>query len=318
MSLLRPKSRLRSASEKAKHRWGRAAALCGVFLSLLFPEFALTQQQQAAVQPPPATSMTPQQAVQPAPAAPAATTPTSRPLSASLEFGAGFTYDGNKNWDGPFVRADVQQNAKTGWSVELARAGSFGDTGMLMIAGLTRDFNPKWYADFAVASSREGFFLPAVSANSTLHRKWLHDHMATSFGGGYDRFKDHTNQYRWGGSVSYRLKRPWEFNAGIGFARSDALPVTTRSQFVGVTEGHDKKRLLSLRATFGYEAYQIIGGDTSIADFQSHEISVRVQQWVRPGWGFAVGAAYYSNPYYQRKGAEVSFFKNFGGQKGAR
>jgi YaiO family outer membrane protein len=232
--------------------------------------------------------------------------------SGSIEFGAGYSYDGDRNWDGPYIRGMIEQSPGTEWTAEVARVRAFADTGFLFIGGLTHDFGEKWFADFNAASSHQGFFLPRFSAEAEFHRKWLREgRLVASFGAGYDRYKDQTNVYQFPFSVSYALTRQWKVEGGMGFAYSAPDPVLSRAQFFAVTQGREKKHLVTVRAEFGSESYQIIAPDLSISNFHSRGISLRWRQWIHGSWGYKVSAGYYSNPYYLRKGAELGFFRDF-------
>jgi len=230
----------------------------------------------------------------------------------SIDFGGGYSYDGYRNWDGPYLRGTIKQNADTSWTLGVARVASFSDSGALFLGGLTRYFGSKWWADFNLASSYGGFYLPAFSTDATFHKKWLaRGKLVTSFGLGYDHFKDEHNTYRWPVSLGYELNPRWRVEGGVSFAYTKPNPSASREQFVSISYGRDRKYSVSVRGEFGHQSYEIIPPNVGISDFASHAVSVNWRQWLRRDFGFNVGAEYYSSVYYPSRSVNLGFFKDF-------
>jgi YaiO family outer membrane protein len=236
------------------------------------------------------------------------------PRTGSLEFGAGYNTmsAGYNSGDEVYLHADIDQNASTQWSGDVSRAQEFGDTGYLLIGGISHDFTDSFYGDLRAGGSNGGFFLPAFIVEGSLHKKWLSQkQLATSLGIGYDRAKVEDRDTRFSAGVKYFFRSPWMLESGITLNLSAPGTVFSHSQFVSVRQGRDKKYFVTLRGEFGSEPYQIIGPNTTITDFNSGAVSLAWRQWVRPSWGFNLGGQYYSNPYFQRKGVQLAIFKAF-------
>lgn len=255
--------------------------------------------------------------IQPLDPTAAGSAPASRskpPLSGALEFGAGYSAmsAGYNAGDQTYLHADIEQSSKTELSGDAVRAQDFGDTGYLLIGGVNHDFTSSFYGDLHMGGSSGGFFLPAFTAEGSLHKKWLSQkQLFTSLGIGYDRAKDAHRDKRLLASASYYFGRPWMLESGMTFNLSAPGTVFSHSQYLAIRQGRNNKYFVTLRGEFGNEAYQITGVNTSISDFRSRSVSLTWRQWVRAGWGFNLGGQYYSNPYFQRKGVQLGIFKHF-------
>ena len=230
----------------------------------------------------------------------------------TLEFGGGYNYDGSNNWDGPYVRGNLRLNGNTDSSIEVARAGAFDASGILFIGGLNRYFSKTWSASFGFATSAGGYFLPAFSTDGSVRKRWLKNRrLETSVGFGFDRYKDQHNSYSWPFSVSYALTPRWRVEGGVSFGYSNADAAMSRVQSAAVSYSRDKKYSISVRGELGSQPYGIIQGDVGVSNYATHGISLRWRQWLRPNFGFKLGAGYNYSPYFQSKGAELGFFKDF-------
>ncbi len=255
--------------------------------------------------------------IQPVATAATESAPASQPKpfhSGSVEFGAGYgsMSAGYSAAVDMYLHAAIDQNSKTQWSGDASRAQEFGDTGYLLGGGITRDFTGSLYGDLHMGGSSGGFFLPVLTVEGNLHKKWMSQkQLATSFGIGYDRAKDEHRDTRLLASAKYFFERPWMLEGGMTFNLSAPGTVFSHSQFVAIRQGRDKKYFVTLRGEFGSEAYQVIGPSTSISDFKSHSVTLTWQQWVHASWGLNFGGLYYSNPSFQRKGVQLGIFKAF-------
>jgi YaiO family outer membrane protein len=66
-----------------------------------------------------------------------------------------------------------------------------------------------------------------------------------------------------------------------------------------------------LNMEVGQEAYQLIGPSTVLTRFSSQTATVTWRKWVGKTWGFNLVANYYHNPFYDRGGGSLGFFKEF-------
>ena len=215
------------------------------------------------------------------------------------------------HWSGGYARG-VLQRGKNIWSGEINGEHEFSDAGVYLALGDTYNFNSDWYASLTVGSSAGGFFWPRFRADGFINRKWNErKQFITTLGFGYYAAKDvHRDHSIFLGTVYY-FQKPWIIEDGLRLNVSNPGTVLSPSGFVAVTQGHNKKRYITLKAGFGQEAYQLIGPTTALTRFPSQTFDVTWRQWVRKGWGFNVVASYYHSPFYERGGGSIGFFKDF-------
>ncbi len=236
------------------------------------------------------------------------------PASGEIDINGGYSFDGFKNWGGPSVSGSFEpRNSFNEWSAGVARVEEFGATGYLFESGVDRDLTDTWDVGLNIGGANS-FFLPQIAADITASRRWFDsDKFVTMFDGSYLRWQDVHRDYRWGVGAAYQFDRPWAVEAGVNIDVSTPGNVATEYQYVAVTQGREKKYLVTLRGEFGREAYQAIGPDTDISNFHSYGVSLKLRKWVGADWGFVATGNYYSNPFYQDKGIAVGFFKEFSG-----
>jgi YaiO family outer membrane protein len=158
------------------------------------------------------------------------------------------------------------------------------------------------------------FFLQRFSADMSASRRWFNsDKFVTRVEGSYLRWQDIHRDYTWGVEAAYHFDRPWAVSAGIDADVSTPGNVVTEYQYFAIKQGREKKHLITLRGEFGREGYKVIGPTTSIANFQSYGVSLRLRQWVGRSWGFVATGSYSSNPFYQDRGVTFGLFKEFSG-----
>jgi YaiO family outer membrane protein len=263
----------------------------------------------AAAQQDSTTAASPQQGGTDIPAAPAPI----KLLTNYVEAGGSYRQltDGFGDWSGGYARG-VFAVGKNIFNGEINGQHEFGDGGVYLAAGDTYNFNPDWYASLTLGSSVGGFFWPRFRADAFLNRKWLsRKQLITTLGYGYYNSKDvHRDQSVFLGTTYYFVK-PWIFEDGIRFNVSNPGTVFSAAGFVALTEGTNKHHYITVNAGFGEEAYQIVGPNTVLSQFQSQNLTITWRQWAGKNWGFNLVADYYHSPYYQRGGGSFGFFKEF-------
>jgi YaiO family outer membrane protein len=236
-----------------------------------------------------------------------------RLLTNFLEVGGSYQELSNDfgRWSGGYARG-VLERGKNIWSGEVNGEHEFGGAGVYFAAGDTYNFNSDWYASLTVGSSAGGFFWPRFRADGFVNRKWKErKQFITTLGFGYYAAKDvHRDHSVFLGTIYY-FQKPWIIEDGFRFNVSNPGTVLSPSGFVAVTEGHNKKRYITLKAGFGQEAYQLIGPAAVLTRFPSQTFDVTWRQWVGKSWGFNVVASYYHSPFYERGGGSIGFFKDF-------
>ena len=199
-----------------------------------------------------------------------------------------------------------------GFNGEATRQSRFGDTGWFYGLGWTRTWSQNWYTNASMGTSSRCFFLPKWRADGVINRKLLSKkQLVTSVGVGYDRYKTVQTATRATLGATYYFSAPFIIQGGVRFTYSNPGALMARSQYIAVTQGHDKEHYVVLRAEVGREAYQLIAPSTALFDFHMRDYSVTWRQWIGFNWGINVAAERYQNPSYTRTGATVGFFLDF-------
>jgi YaiO family outer membrane protein len=255
--------------------------------------------------------------IQSSPQQPGTTVPVApvpeRLLTNFLEVGVSYHELSNDfgRWSGGYFHG-VLVKGKNIWSAEINGEHEFSGAGVYLAVGDTYNFNSDWYASLTVGSSAGGFFWPRFRADGFINRKWSkRKQFITTLGFGYYAAKDvHRDHSIFLGTIYY-FQKPWIIEDGFRLNVSNPGTVVSPSGFVAVTQGHNKKRYITLKAGFGQEAYQLVGPSTALTRFPSQTFDITWRQWVRKGWGFNLVASYYHSPFYERGGGSIGFFKDF-------
>lgn len=98
---------------------------------------------------------------------------------------------------------------------------------------------------------------------------------------------------------------------GIVFNVSDPGSVNSRMPYAAVTLGREGAQYISLRVASGSEAYQAIGTQAQLVDFDSTSVALNWRKWLGPRWGLSAQAEYYRNPTYKRRTLGGGLFVQF-------
>jgi YaiO family outer membrane protein len=219
--------------------------------------------------------------------------------------------NGFGHWAGGYARGTVTTGNNV-WNAEVNGQYEFGDSGVYVAGGDTYNFNSNWYGSLTLGSSVGGFFWPRFRADAFINKKWMsRKQLITTFGFGYYEAKDvHRDHSFFLGSTYYFVK-PWIVEEGIRFNVSNPGSVFSPAAFVALTQGRSKQHYVTLRTGFGKEAFQLVGPTVSLSDFESQTLTATWRQWIGTNWGFNVVGDYYHNPFYQRGGTSLGFFREF-------
>ena len=238
---------------------------------------------------------------------------TIKQLTNFVETGASYLTlsNGYGYWAGGYSRG-VYERGSNVWDAEVNGQHQFGDAGVYFAAGDTHTFTPDWYGALTVGSSIGGFFWPRFRTDAFLNKKWLgRKQWITTAGFGYYAAKDAHRDHSFFLGSTYYFEKPWILEEGVYFNISNPGTVFAPAGFVAVTQGHNKKQYVTVRAGFGEEAYQLIGPAASLEQFNSQTLTITWRKWMGPNWGFNVVGDYYHSPYYVRGGSSFGFFKEF-------
>jgi YaiO family outer membrane protein len=239
--------------------------------------------------------------------------PGPRQLTNDVEAGGDYLNltNGFGNWAGGYARGTVT-TGKNILNAEVNGQREFGDAGVYLAGGDTYNFNSDWYGSITAGSSVGGFFWPRFRADGFINKKWMgRRQLITTFGFGYYAAKDVHRDHSFFVGSTYYFAKPWIVEEGIRFNVSNPGSVFSPAAFVAVTQGRNKQHYITLRSGFGKEAFQLIGPTLSLSDFQSETLTVTWRQWIGKNWGINLVGDYYHNPFYQRGGSSLGFFREF-------
>ena len=218
---------------------------------------------------------------------------------------------GYGHWTGGYARG-VMVVGKNTVNAEANEQYEFGDKGTYIAAGDTYIVNSEWYGALSLGTSSGGFFWPRFRADGFLNRKWSErKQFITTVGFGYYMSKDvHRDSNLFFGGTYY-FSKPWLVESGVRLNMSNPGSVFAPSGFVAITQGRNKHHYISLNMGAGQEGYQLIGPETVLTRFASQTVTVTWRQWLGRNWGMNIVADYYHNPFYQRDGGVIGFFREF-------
>ena len=231
-----------------------------------------------------------------------------------LEFGGGYSdmYPHPFTpWKEGYVRFALSGGRNT-LSGEASKQYRYGDDGWYYAGGFTRDLSDNWFADAHVGSSAGGFFLPKLRADASLSRKLLSNkQLVLTAVGGYDKSRQVNHDYRYGGGFTYYTK--WSFigQGGVNFTHANPGHLLDMTEYLAVTQGHDKEHFITFRVEIGREGYEIVANQVAIQDFDFRHYSGTWKQWVGVNWGLNIIFDHQNTPFYRRNGGTVGVFFEF-------
>ncbi|MCE2680018.1 MAG: YaiO family outer membrane beta-barrel protein [Burkholderiales bacterium] len=192
---------------------------------------------------------------------------------------------------------------------EAAAINRFNESGNYVAVGDTITLNDDWYTALTLGLGSGANFLPDYRIDGFINRKFLADRsLIGTLGLGYSKIPDgHTNSLQSIG-VTYYFNAPWVVQGGVTRTTSNPGDVQTTQQFVAATWGQQKQTLVTGRYGWGREGWLALGDSNFVSNFSSHQASISMRKWLGPQWGTNVGYEQYKNPFYTRKGLNLSIF----------
>ena len=214
-------------------------------------------------------------------------------------------------WRDAYVRV-VASGGRNTLSGEGSRQDHYGDTGWYYGAGITRSFSDSVFADVHAGSSVGGFFLPRLRLDSSVNGKFLSRKQLILTGNfGYDKSKQVNYDYRFGPSFAYYTHWSVVAQGGVNFVLSNPGDVFVMSEYLAITQGHEKEHYITVRAELGREGYEIVGPQTAIQNFAFRQYSGTWRQWIGTDWGVNIIFNHENTPFYRRNGGTVGIFFEF-------
>jgi YaiO family outer membrane protein len=211
-------------------------------------------------------------------------------------------------WRDAYVRI-LASGGRNTFSGEGSRQDRYGDTGWFYGAGISRTLSDTWFADVHAGSSVGGFFLPKLRLDGSINGKFLRNKQLVLSGAfGYDKSKQVNHDFRFGPAFTYYT--PWSVVAqgGVNFVRSNPGNLLDMSEYLSLTQGHDKEHYITVRAEFGREGYEVVGPETTLQDFAFRQYSATWRQWLGVDWGVNIMFNHENTPFYRRNGGTVGIF----------
>lgn len=207
------------------------------------------------------------------------------------------------------VMASGGRNTLTG---EGSRQDRYGDTGWYYGAGVARNFSENWFGDVHAGSSVGGFFLPKLRADANINRKFLGNRqLVLTANFGYDKSKQVNHDYRFGPGFTYYTKWSIVGQGGVNFVRAFPGNLLDFSEYLSVTQGHEKEHYITVRAELGREGYEVVGPRTVLQDFDFRQYSGTWRQWIGLDWGVNIIFNHENTPFYRRNGGTLGLFFEF-------
>jgi YaiO family outer membrane protein len=192
---------------------------------------------------------------------------------------------------------------------EAAAINRFNESGNYVAIGDTITLSDDWYTALTVGAGSGASYLPDYRLDGFLNRKFLpNKNLVGTLGLGYSKIPDgHTNNLQNIG-FTYYFNSPWVVQGGVTRNTSNPGDVQTTQQFLATTWGQQSKTLVTARYGWGREGWLALGGSNFVSNFSSHQASFSLRQWLGPKWGASAGYEQYKNPFYTRKGLNLSLF----------
>jgi YaiO family outer membrane protein len=212
------------------------------------------------------------------------------------------------DWSGVRLRGLHQFGNQT-ITGELSELRRFGQRTTFGALNYVRDFNADWFGALGFSGTTSGTILPSERVDVSLNRKVLPQrNLVLSLGAGYAWNRSgHRDQLYHGGLIWYAMPGLIA-EVGVNYSIDSPGSVTAPAYYAAVTYGTVGHSVLVVRGSTGREAYQAIGTGGQIVDFRSSEIDVQWRYWVTKTWGAQLEVDAYHNPYYNRRGFDISVF----------
>ncbi len=173
----------------------------------------------------------------------------------------------------------------------------FGESGHYIGLQLTRDVNERNYVSLALGGGSSVLW-PIWRTDLNWHHKWGEQlNYVTGLGYMYASNRNDRNDRGLLLSLTGYFDQ-LVVEGGLHFNRNNPGGVRAGSQYVAATWGRDQVGTLMLRGETAQEAYQPIGVNQELVDFDSRNLSIEWRHWWRPGYSLIVGGKVYRNPYY--------------------
>lgn len=173
----------------------------------------------------------------------------------------------------------------------------FDESGHYIGLQLTRDVDERNYVSLALGGGSSVLW-PIWRTDLHWHHKWGEQlNYVTGLGYMYASNRNDRNDRGLLLSLTGYFDQ-LVVEGGLHVNRNNPGQVRAGSQYLAATWGRDQVGTLMLRGETAQEAYQSIGVNQQLVDFDSRNLSIEWRHWWRPGHSLIVGGKVYRNPYY--------------------
>ncbi|MFT5141689.1 MAG: YaiO family outer membrane protein [Rhodothermales bacterium] len=231
-----------------------------------------------------------------------------------VEFGAAsHSYDaaGITGWRSAVVRTQFARGLRMVWDGEAVAEHRFGEPSFAYKLQHSADFG-KWITRISGRTSNGGFYNPKYRVDVGIGRKLPPSRkIILMLSGFYREVRDGHQDAGATVETQFYLNRWLIAQGSVRFQVSNPGNAVSRYQDFALTIGRHRKATVVLHGAFGSEAYQIIDPLVIYTNFDSKMARVVYRQWFSRSTGVSISGSWYSNPFYQRTGVEVSLFFGF-------
>ncbi len=193
----------------------------------------------------------------------------------------------------------IQGTAIGNLDVSATHQSRFGESGNYLSAQLTRDLSERSYFSLALGGGTSVLW-PVWRGDAHYYQKLGAD-KNTVLGLGFMYARNRQQRDDRGVLASLTFYREgWVAEAGLRANRNNPGRVRSGNQYVAATWGSEQAQTLTVRAETAQEAYQLIGGNEELVDFNSRNMSVEWRYWWKPGQSLILGGKVYRNPFYKQ------------------
>jgi len=215
------------------------------------------------------------------------------------------------DWKGVGIRAVAPSGQKNIWYAELVAQEAFNDRGIWAMAGNRHFFGPHTFTFASIGGGTGDYYLPDLRADLSVGHAWLEKkNLVTILGATYVNSKDVFEDFALLGSVAAYFPGVTT-EVGLRINWSNPNSVQTERAWGAVTLGHERRRLVVIRAGGGYEGYQLTGDEDTRQKFRSYEASIGWREWLQGHTGIVAGLEVYDNPFYTRTGVTLGVFRHW-------
>jgi len=125
---------------------------------------------------------------------------------------------------------------------------------------------------------------------------------------GHDGFSSGHSDLYFGPELAWYAASPLVVEGGVRVNISNPGQATGARIHAAFTVGPPEQSHWVARGEWGNEAYQYLGGNAALVNFDSRDLALSRYSYLAVDHGYTLGLEYYANPYYRRIGLTAAYF----------